>query len=99
MAKIFKKLFGCDGKETYCVGDGQFVDQIIRNTALMMDWSDAESMKAYWSQAQILGDTSLRTCAGTPKDFSQQVTIKNKCKIYMKQIKIKPKVGFIISIM
>lgn len=82
--RSLKSCLGCDGKETYCVGDGQFCKkpnnkEYCTNDGLVKH--DAESMKAYWSQApNFIGDTSLRTCAGTPKDFSlTQDTIKSKC--------------------
>lgn len=76
---------GCDGEEKYCVGDGRFCLKRSNKehcTDKGLVKLNPEAMKAYWTQApNFIGDTSLRTCSGTPKDFSlTQDTIKNKCR-------------------
>ena len=82
--RSLKDCLGCDGKETYCVGDGTFCQnknnkQYCSNKGKVLQTDLA--LKNYWTQApNFIGDTSLRTCSGTPNDYSlTQDSIKNKC--------------------
>ena len=82
--RSLKNCLGCNGKETYCIGDGKFC-QNIKNKKYCSNQGTVlqnnEALNEYWTQApNFIGDTSLRTCAGTPHDYSlTQGAIKTKC--------------------